>query len=151
LIAREIEFFHDPPRRAAVLGHGQEQMLHGDIVVLQALGLLLGLGQGAVEPARDVDLVGGPRWPGHLRQARQLILDAPRHLCRIDAGLGQDGRGQAALLPQQGGQQVLNVDLLMVIARRDRLRGGDGFLRFLGHAVDVHFIPSFDHGLLNYP
>ena len=61
----------------------------------------------------------------------------------LHAGLGQDRRREPALLLEQRGQQVFDVDLLVAVADRLALRGPDRFLRFLGETIDVH-ITYFD-------
>ena len=58
--ASDAQLLEQSARGAAVLGHRQEQMLDRDIIVLEPLGLVLGLGEQAVEPAGDVDLIRCP-------------------------------------------------------------------------------------------
>ena len=54
------------PVAPRIVGQGQKDMLHGDILVLELLGLILRLDQEAVEPAGQVELVrrtAGPAAP----------------------------------------------------------------------------------------
>ena len=44
------------PVGAGVVGHRQQQMLDGDVLVLELLRLVLGLAEQAVEPAGDADV-----------------------------------------------------------------------------------------------
>ena len=69
-VAGDAELLEQPAGRAAVVGHGQQQVLDGDVLVLEALGLVLGLGEQPVEPAGDVPTAGG-----RLGEPLQLLLD----------------------------------------------------------------------------
>ena len=75
---------------------------------------------------------------GDARQAFQVPVDAQLERFHGDPGLIQDGRGQAALLVQQGQEQVLDVHLLVPQLGGQPVGGAQGFLRFLGKTVTVH-------------
>ena len=105
---------------------------------LSLLGLVLGRGEQPVQPRGDVDLVGCAGRPGDLRHAVEFRLEARREGFQIDAGLRQDGGRQSALLFEQRGEQVFDVDLLVAVADRLRLRGPDRLLQLFGETIDVH-------------
>ena len=50
--------FKIPAGESGVVGHREQQVLDGDVFVLEAFGLVFGFGEQAVQPAGDVDLVG---------------------------------------------------------------------------------------------
>ena len=125
---------------ARVVGHGQQQVLDGDVVVLELLGLVLGVREQLVEPAGDVEVVRRPLAPvtrGSFSSSR-----CRRIVKRFgsDAGLLQDGRGQPALLIEQRDEQVFDVDLLMAHPDGELLRTLNGLASFFGEAIDVHGI-----------
>ena len=64
---RLAELLERPAGGAAVVGRGQQQVLDGDELVLELLRLVLRLHQQAVEPAGDVELVGGAPGTADLR------------------------------------------------------------------------------------
>jgi hypothetical protein len=92
-------------------------MLDGDVLVLELLGLVLGLHQEATETAADV--FSGT--PGDARQALQLLMHAAFQAIEIDVGLAENGRSQSRFLIEQGGEKVLDIDLLLSAARRQTL------------------------------
>ena len=91
----DAEFLEDAAGGAAVVGHGQQQMLDGNVLVLELLGLVLGPGHQGVEPAGDVKLVRRAALAGNPRHAFQLLLDADLQRFRRNVGLIQEwpGRG----------------------------------------------------------
>src|SRR5262249_43355818 len=74
-VARNAEFLENAAGGAGVVAHYQEQVLYGNKVVFEALGLVLGLGKEAVQPPADVQLVRAAGRSGHARQLFQLALD----------------------------------------------------------------------------
>ena len=61
------------PAGAVVVEHGQQQMLDGDVIVLELLGFVLGLAEQPIEPAGHADVAAAA---GDARQLFQLALDA---------------------------------------------------------------------------
>ena len=91
--ARDAQLFEQSARGAAILGHRQQQVLDRDVFVLQPFGLVLSLGEQAIEAAGDVDLIRlplkGPRpWAGDLspvRHGASALRQATLARVRIDA------------------------------------------------------------------
>ena len=134
--AVDAEFLEDLAGGAAVVGHGQQEMLDGDVFVLELLGLVLGLAEQAIEPAGDADVVA--RRAGDARQLFQLALDASLTASTGISALVKIADGQPVLLIEQRQQQMLDVDLLMIQLGRQPLGGLQRFLRFFGEAIHVH-------------
>ena len=121
-------------------------MLHGDVVILQLLGLVFGFAQQLVQPAGDVNLVGRSRCGGYLGQALELLLDPLLETFQVEVGFLEKRSGQPAFLLQQRHQQMFDVHLLMAVTQCLGLGRADGFLSLLRKAVDVHC-----HPLVNRP
>ena len=115
-LAGEAELFEQAAGGAAVAGHGQEQVLDRDVLVLEAAGLVFGLHQEAVEAAGDGSVVRRPRGASYLRQAREFLLEPLPQAADGGLRLVQNGGGQPALLLQQSRQQVFHIHLLMAEA-----------------------------------
>ena len=92
-------------------------MLDGDVLVLEALGFVFRRGQQAVEPAGDVDLVrraGRDRRPW--AAGRAPAPTRRRSVGGLNVGLGQDGGRKPFVFLEQGGEEMLDVDLLVAVA-----------------------------------
>ena len=85
-LARDAELLEDLAGGAGVVGHGEQQMLDRDVLVLELLGFVLGFGEQAVEAAGDVDLIGRAGRGRDLRQAVEFLLDAAVNLSGLHAG-----------------------------------------------------------------
>ena len=131
------QLLHTPLRRVQ---QGQEQVLHGDKLVLHAPRDGQGLVHGLVHTGGDVDPVRLPPRPGHLGQQLHLM---PR---RRPEGLhrqphpGQKLGDEAPLLVHQGQQQVGLLDLLAAVLGGDVPGVLDGLQGFLGKLVHIHQI-----------
>ncbi|SPE30427.1 conserved hypothetical protein [Candidatus Sulfopaludibacter sp. SbA6] len=136
--AVEAEFLQQPARRAAVLDGGQQHVLHRDVLVLELARFVIRIGQQAIQAARDVHLVRPAGWAGDLGHPLELGFHPARKRLYLDSCLGQDGRSEPALLLQQGGQKMFDVDLLVAVAYRFTLRRPDPFLELLREPIDVH-------------
>ena len=101
-VAGEAGFLEDAAGGAVVLDGGEEDVLDGDVVVLEALGLVLGGGEELLRSAGDVDLVGGAGGAGDFGQAVEFLVEARGDEVRGDAGLGEDGGGESIFLIEQG-------------------------------------------------
>ena len=108
----------------------QEQMLHGDVLILHVLCPVLGGDKGLVQCVADINLVGLP-CAGDAGELGNLCHGGSGQAFHGDAHLGQQLGDQPTILLQQGGQQVNLLQLLMVVANRQILRFLNGFLRFL--------------------
>ncbi len=120
---------------AAALRDGEEQVLRGNVVVLESLGLVRGPLDGVADP-----WVGAERTALDLRtlvQGRRQLpaegghvhAEAPQRLGR-DAVVGLDERGKEVLRIEHGALEFLGQAL-----GRD-----DGFLGLLGEAIEVHWL-----------
>src|SRR5205809_45963 len=133
-LAREAEAAED----AALGGHGEEEVLDAQVLVLEPPHLVLGLGEQLREALGDEGLRRPARGARDLRAARELALDRFLDRARRDAGrLEQVGREAVGLL-EEGQQQVLDVDALVAPARGDAARALQRLLDLVGHAVHVH-------------
>ena len=117
--------------------HRQDEVLDGDVLVLQARGLLLGVLEQQREPARDAHVTARAR-PRHARPRLERLRDVGADRVDVDAGALEQARDQAVGLVEQREQQVLDVDLGVAEAHRLGLRVVDGLLGLLGQTVDVH-------------
>ena len=133
-IAADAELLQEPAGRAGIGDQGQQQMLDRDVLVLELLGLILGLHQQAIEPAAN----GFTAAAGDARQPLQLLLHATFQTVEIDVGLAEYGRSQARFLRKQGGEKVLDLDVLLSAARGQALCVLQCFLSFFRETIDVH-------------
>ncbi len=112
----------------------EEEVLGGDVVVLEALRLVLGaLEEGArsrIEGERPA-LDAGP--PGRAR--RRAPADRGRHR-PPDASKRRDR--DPILVLEERGEQVLHVENRALLLGRDALRGEDGLLGPFGVTVELH-------------
>ena len=112
-------------RPAAVVDfvdQGQEQVLDGDVLVLEPLGLALRGVQHAGQPLGDENLAAAPLRARHAGPAGQLGAQR-RRAVRPDLRRWRDQAGDEALgLVEQSEQQVLAVDFGVAVAQRYGLR-----------------------------
>ena len=113
-------------------------MLDGDVFVLHLLCDVLGLVEGGIHRAGDVVLVGLAAGAGHARELVQLRVDGGFETFGREAHLFQQLRHKAVFLPQQGGEQVDLLDLLVLVFNGQLLGGLNGLQRFLGIVLCVH-------------
>ena len=100
---------HPPGRAALGFGdHGHQQVLDGDVLVVQPPGLLLGLVEQRGQPRRDHDLARrGAAGAGRARDAPQLGLDVGGQPVHVGAHRVEQSRHQPVGLLEQREQQVL--------------------------------------------
>ena len=79
-----------------------------------------------------------PAAAGNTRQALQFLLHAAFETVEIDIGLAQYGRGQARFLIEQGGEKVLDLDMLLPAASGQPLSILQRSLSFFGESVNIH-------------
>ena len=118
---------HGMSPAAALLGHGQQEVLGGDEVVLEPIRL----DQSAVEQALQLPphIVLAPLYPGNVLQASLEIFSQNG---QVNARLLQHYRHQAVLLLHQSPQQVQAGHLLVSGLASQGLGGGQGFAGFDG-------------------
>ncbi len=121
---------------ALVLRHREEQVLRRDEVVLERIGLLLGLGEDAAEPSRCGEL----HVALHLRLARELLLGRGEQLLGRTAERLDDARNDPALLLEQRREQIFDVELGTPVLLGGLLCRDQRFLGLLGHLLRIdHF------------
>ena len=115
------------------LGQGQEQVLGGDVVVLEPVGLLLRRGQ---------DVVGGPvhaqLGAGRAGEPVQLGQQDLLEPGQLHAELLQQRVDDAVGLRGQPGQQVQGQDLGVVVLLGELLSAGHRLLSLDGQLVETH-------------
>src|SRR6185312_15795500 len=119
-----------------VLGHqGQQEVLAGDVLVLELLGLLGRLFEEVGQPAADVDV--GARAP-HLRLRVEGALGGLANLRGVDPHLAQERARHAVLLVEQRQEQVLRRQFLVPAAPGQLMRGLDGLSGLDRQLVEPH-------------
>jgi hypothetical protein len=121
-----------------VVGEGEQQVLGGDVLVTEATGLVVGL----------VERLGGRvARGGHLgdvaaggRNRVERFVGGTPHALRIGAGRAQYGHDDAALLLEQGDEQMLTFELRVAASAGDALGGGERLLGLDGEAIGLHKI-----------
>ena len=123
LVPCDSHLGEQPSGRPFVIRDSQQDMLNRNIFVLELLRFVFRLGEDAVEPAGDVGLVR--RRPGRTRyfgRPLQFLLEPLAQEFGGHAGLGENGARQAALLLEKRSQQMLDLQLMVALADRSRLR-----------------------------
>ena len=139
-LAVDAELLQDASRRTLVVGDGQQQVLDRDIVIRQALGLVLGLQQRAIQTRADVDLLRLAGRPADARQFLQFAMYAQLERVHGDLRLGENGGRQSLFLVQQAEQKVFDIHLLMAEANGKLLRPSQCFLGLLSKMVQIHCV-----------
>ena len=116
----------------------EEDVLHGDILVLHGLGLLAGPLEGPVHILGDVHLAALPAGAGDFGQ----LIDLRPHR-GFEAGDGhvhggKKLRDKALPVPHQGQKQVGLLDLLVAVGQGGVLCPLNGSQGFLGKLIHVH-------------
>ncbi len=128
-------FLEQPAGLALVARQRQQEHLRGDELVAALLRFLVGEIEQVGEVTADRHLAAGAF---HLRQAVDGRVQRLPQRRDIDAGTRQQRRGAAVVLVEQGQQQVLRLDHLVVVADGDALGVGDGLLELGGEFVEAH-------------
>ena len=126
-----------PPGLALVLRRRQQKQLAGDELVAALHRVLVGQVEQVVEIARNTHLAAVAF---HLGQALHGLLQRGLQPADIGAGTLQQRTRAAVVLLEQGQQQVLRLDELVVQADSQALRIADGLLEFGGELVETHGI-----------
>ena len=117
-------------------GEREQQVLGGDVLVLEAAHLLLALAQDADELARRAGglAAGGQRWASR----RAAALTSPRSAPASAPSLAEHGHDDAAVLLEQDGEQVLGGHLRVAAALGELAGRGDGLLGLDGESISLH-------------
>ncbi len=123
------------------VGYGEsEQQALGRHIAIARLGRgLIGCVQRARQRRGHVHAVVAPL---HFRQRLHGRIGLVRRLARIGAGAAQQLRRQPLPVVEQSFQEMLGVELLVLFAERDRLRGLHESARSLGELFHIHERPS---------
>ena len=81
-------------------------MLDADILVLESLGFVFGLGQESRQPLGKIHLLRFHARPGHLRDRVEFLLNPFAHRARGNARRGETTGSQAILFFQQRRQKM---------------------------------------------
>ena len=115
--------------------HAEQQVLGGDVLVLELLGLVLG----PVDAPSGTAATGSCSAALDLGELVQLLVDPAREEHVGSAPMRcRSGGDDAVLLVEQGPGEVLGLDGLVVLAARERLGLGDGLLGLDGELVELH-------------
>ncbi len=117
----------------AVGREADQQVLGGDVLVAQFLRLLAGRGEHAEQ--RPGHVRGAHGRPGGLGQPGELVLGLREHGGGVGADRTQQRRRRAALLPDQGGEQVQGVHVRIALSGGPPDRVGECFLAPAGEFV----------------
>ena len=135
-VARDPEPPEGLPGRARlrVVGEGEQEVLGGDVVVLESLGLTGRRLEDAPKAIGGLDL----RRTGATREATQGGLETLQDAPGRDLETLEDGRHDAVLLSDERVQEMLGLELRVVPFLGQPLRGDDRLLGLLGQLVHVH-------------
>ena len=97
-------------------------MLDRDVVVLELARLLLGARQDPAQALGGVDLTGVGATAGNSRDLRQFVGELAPHDGAIDAAELEHRGDQALVVFEQRGEQMLDVNRLVVRIQRGILR-----------------------------
>src|SRR5581483_3472090 len=75
---------------------------------------------------------------GYFGKLVDFLLQPAADGINVNVGFIEDRRSEAALLLQQGEDEVLDVNLLIPVPDGDGLGTADGVLHLLGESVNVH-------------
>ena len=141
LCLRDIELCQQLfDRTVAGTQHGEEHMLHGDILILHLLGDFLRLVVQLLGFVGYIDHAGLSAGAGDMRQRRDLLFRCVGKRLRMDADSLHQLRDQTVCLLQKGRQNMNRLHGVVLVAGAERLRILHGFQCFLCHTVCIHDI-----------
>src|SRR5690606_1548880 len=123
---------------AALAQDRQEDVLGGDVFVLEAVGLFVGQVDNALYARGDKDLPGAAPKDVGLGAGAQDIIQALGEDAGVHLQVLEDLRDHALRLFDQRQQDMLGIDLVMAIALDDLCGALGGFLGSLGKTVKSH-------------
>ena len=109
-------------------------MLGGDVLVLHLAGLFFGRVEDFQRALREVSALAAV----HLGDLAEVVFQALLDEARLGADALEQGRDQPVLLPEQGSEEVLREDLLVIALAGDRLGLLKGLLCLDGKLVEFH-------------
>ncbi len=123
---------------AGLVERGDQHMLDRGVFVFELGGFLLGAREHAAQALGHVDLAGIRAASGYARQLVDFVLELADDRGAIDTGELENRSSKALLVIEQRGQQMLDVNGLMMGAERSALRPPHRLLQLFGKAVRVH-------------
>ncbi len=129
-------------RRGLPGGDPEQQVLGGDVLVAERLGLGAGRGQRGAHRARDARLAGAPARRGHRGRRRR---EGAGQRGAVGADGVQQAVGHAAALAEQRDQDVLGLELRVARGRGGLERRGERLGR-LGGELRVHLLSASCEG-----
>ncbi|MNL00019.1 hypothetical protein D3C87_1204370 [compost metagenome] len=120
-------------RLIASLGRRQEQVLSGDVGVLECGSFLGGLGEQGLEGGGDSELR-----TLHLGKALELGFEGVLQGVPRDFEPGEQGDDDALVLGDQGREQVHGIHRRVLMGLSDGLSVLDRLLGFQGETVETH-------------
>src|SRR5919201_1004342 len=112
-----------------------QQMLGGDVLVLEVADLLLGLAQHAHELAGGTCRLAAR---GHGRQRVEVCVDLGAQRAHVGAELREHRCDDAAVLLEQHAEQVLGRHLRVAASLGELAGSGDGLLGLDGESISLH-------------
>ena len=134
-LAREAVLLRQTARFAFVIAHSKQEHLAGDELIAALLRFLVGKVEQVGQIAANRHLAAVPFDRG---QAINRLIERRLERLHINAGLCQKRSRTAIILLQQGEQQVLRLDHLVVVTDRQALCIGQSLLKFGGKFVEAH-------------
>jgi hypothetical protein len=106
-------------------------------------GLIFSFQKDLLEATGNENLIGIDSGTGDARELVELLGEAAVEGLEFDVGFEKDAGGEPVFLFEEGGEEVFDLDLLVVSASGFGLSGVEGFLEFFGETVEVHgFVPT---------
>jgi hypothetical protein len=136
-LAIQAGFLEQAAALALVLGQGQQEHLRGDELVAGLLRFLVGDVEQVGQVAADADFAAVAFDFG---QALQRLASAAFSPPTLAPARCNSEVGRAVVLVEQGQQQVLRLDELLVVADGQALRVGKRLLELGGKFVEAHGI-----------
>ena len=134
-LAREAVLLRQTARFAFVIAHSKQEHLAGDELIAALLRFLVGKVEQVGQIAANRHLAAVPFDRG---QAINRLIERRLERLHIHPGLRQQRSRTAIVLLQQGEQQVLRLDHLVVVTDRQALCIGQSLLKFGGKFVEAH-------------
>ncbi len=133
-------FFRDavfPQNPACLVGivfeHGQKQMFRRDILVLELIGLLLGIAHDPAQGRREIDFHAL-----HFRHLLERRFQFFQYFRPVGADFGQQRADDVLLLGEETPKEMFGLDLLVPQLLRLGLGHLDGLLRHHGEFIPSH-------------
>ncbi|GBD15067.1 hypothetical protein HRbin25_00955 [bacterium HR25] len=136
LLAVDAELAQNAPGLAfPLIGHGDEEVVHADVLVLEAPGLGVGRLQQPDDAGRHVELARLVAQPGGAGEGLGHPLSEG---LQVHAQLAEHLLGQVAVVGEHGHEDVLHVPLGVTLPAHQLLAGGQHLLGLLRESVLPH-------------